>query len=310
MNHSPNIQQVLESFEKQLLPAEFISGFFGASVIGYGEISSVLALQDLPGLALKRMPLFTSRDEAEQYILIYHDYCRLLKEAGIVLPEDSTFILEIPGRPVVLYLQQRVFASEKFVHHLIRQWSEDHIRIVFERILNHIQLVWHFSENRAPGLRIALDAQLSNWVVEGDAGNGVIYYVDTSTPLYQIEGREQLNPELFLKSAMPGLRWVIRKFFITNVINRYYDKRSVLIDLTANLYKEQCPHLIPIMLKLANGLPGLSHTPIYADEVKSYYNEDRRIWEIVQFSRKLHRWGVTKLKRGRYEFILPGTIHR
>ncbi|NQU68610.1 MAG: hypothetical protein HQ510_11760 [Candidatus Marinimicrobia bacterium] len=310
MQSHSDIQSILESFEQDLNPVTFTNGFKGATIIGYGEISSVLAFKDVPGLALKRMPLFVSKAEAEGYVVIYDSYCRLLEEAGLTLPESSTQIIEIPNRPVVMYLKQREFPMEKLAHHLIHHWSLDHIRTMFKRILIQIENVWEFSQKQSPGIRIALDAQLSNWIIDGDPSDGTIYYIDTSTPLFQINGQEQLNPELFLKSAMPGLRWIIRKFFLTDVINRYYDKRSVMIDLVANLYKEQYPQLIPMLLELVNNLPGLSDSPISQNEVKSYYQEDKRIWKIVQFSRRMHRWGVSNIKRGRYEFFLPGSIKR
>jgi hypothetical protein len=46
------------------------------------------------------------------------------------------------------------------------------------------------------------NGQLSNWVRVEERHNAVMYYIDTSTPLFRKDGVEQLDPELFLK----GLR--------------------------------------------------------------------------------------------------------
>ncbi|MFQ6609312.1 MAG: DUF6206 family protein [Fidelibacterota bacterium] len=310
MQNSDKIIKILQSFEKEIIPWKFKSGTQGANIIGYGEISSVFSIDDLPDMALKRMPLFNSESEVEYYITKYEQYSELLKDAGLDLPDSATHMIKIPKRPVVLYLQQKLFDSDKFVHKLIHQWSIDEIQIAFNRILSKIEGVWQYSNSKSPEITLALDAQLSNWVINGSAEHGQIYYIDTSTPLYRLNGIEQLDAELFLKSAMPGLRWIIRKFFLDEIINRYYNKRSVLIDLAANLFKERKPDLIPKLLEKMNLLSDISSSPLSEKEIQSYYNEDKRIWQIVQFSRKFHRWYVTQIIRRRYEFILPDNINR
>ena len=310
MQNSNKIVDILQSFEKKVLPGKFKSGMFGANVIGYGEISSVFSILELPGMALKRMPLFDTESEVKHYITKYEQYSELLKEAGLDLPDSATHMINIPKRPIVLYLQQKLFDPEKFAHKLIHHWSDEEIQIVFNRILSKIENVWQYSNRKSPKITLALDSQLSNWIIDGSAENGTIYYIDTSTPLYRLNGIEQLDAELFLKSAMPGLRWVIRTFFIDEIINRYYYKRSVMIDLAANLYKDQRPDLIPGLLEKMNVLSDISDAPLSEKEIQSYYNDDKRIWQIVQFSRKFHRWFVTQIIRRRYEFILPDNINR
>ena len=40
---------------------------------------------------------------------------------------------------------------------------------------------------------------------------------------YRIEGAEQLNAELFLRSAPSFLAWILRLLFLEDVVDRYYD---------------------------------------------------------------------------------------
>ncbi len=305
-----DIQSILNRFEPQFDPVHISRNRMDVKVIGYGEISCVLTLSDLPELAIKRMPLFSSPEEAAEYEKIYHQYCGLLNQAGLHVPHSDTVVVERPDGLVVLFICQKLFNSEDFAHTRVRKMSPDEAAKLFDAIVSEVENVWRFSQDRSPELQIALDSQLSNWVAEGFPGDGKIHYIDTSTPLFRVDGREQLNPELFLKSAAPGLRWVIKKFFLSDVVNRYYEFRSVMMDLAANLYKEQCPELIPLLIRRVNESPLIEDQPLSEGEVKSYYNEDKRIWQIVQFSRRVHRSIVMGIFRRPYEFTLPPKIKR
>jgi len=121
---------------------------------------------------------------------------------------------------------------------------------------------------------------------------------------------EQLDPELLLQSAPGFLRWILRLFFLDDVMNRYYDRRQVYIDLAANLHKEQRPDLIPVMLKIINRNKPETMPPLTEDEINKYYKEDKRIWTLFLAFRKIDRWLTTKLFRKTYNFILPGKIKR
>lgn len=197
-----------------------------------------------------------------------------------------------------------------FAHKLIHTLGQDQIHGLLLRVVQETEKVWAYSALKSPQMQLALDAQLSNWVLEGDVKTGTLFYIDTSTPLYRFNGNEQLNPELFLKSAMPGLRWIIRQFFLDDVINRYYDFSSVMTDLTANLYKEKRRDLIPQMIQIINESQWVNSNPLTEKDIESYYKEDKRIWQIVQVSRRIHRWLTTKIFRNRYEFTLPDKIDR
>jgi len=300
---------VLEKFEEGLNPAEFTNQK-DAEIIGYGENSSIFSLKKIPEYAFKRLPIFSNQQKADNYVKTYEDYCNLLSDAGLNIPESHIHIVVKKDLPTVLYICQKKLTTTMFAHKLIHSLSQDQIDILLLRVVQETEKVWVHSKLKSPQMQFALDAQLSNWVLDGDVKTGTLFYIDTSTPLYRLTGEEQLNPELFLKSAMPGLRWVIRQFFLDDVINRYYDFRSVMIDLTANLYKEKRPDLIPQMIKIINESLWISSNSLTANDVESYYKEDKRIWQIVQVSRRIHRWITTKIFRDRYEFTLPDKIER
>ena len=303
-------EHLLQEFELGLNPQRLEDSTIPATIIGYGEISAIFQIADHSRVAFKRLPLFSDRPSAEKYTRQFHEYCHFLSQSGLHLPEHQTFIIEPPGRPVAVYIAQKMLPAESFGHRLLHVSEWDDIRRLIETIVGEISRIWDFNRSNRPGLELALDGQLSNWVRIEEGGAPVIYYIDTSTPLFRKDGIEQLDPELFLKSAPGCLRWIIRLLFLKDVIHRYYDQRQVYIDLAANLYKEQRPDLIPMTIDIINRQIGSGQRPLTEADVNKYYREDKLIWTIFLSFRRLDRWLTTRIVHRRYEFILPGKIKR
>ncbi len=301
---------LLDRFEASLNPQDLASSPIAATVLGYGEISTIFQIGADTSTAFKRMPLFRERPSAETYADQYRFYCSQLTAAGLHLPPDETVILEVPGRPVVLYIAQQQILPEHFGHRLIHGLETPAIVDLLERIADEIAKVWAFNRASRPGLEVAIDGQLSNWASADPDDDNTLYYVDTSTPLFRLEGIEQLDPELLLQSAPGFLRWLIRWLFLADVMNRYYDPRQVYTDLAANLYKEQRPDLIPLVIDIVNRHLGAGQKPLSEADVAAYYREDKLIWTLFLAFRRVDRWIKRNLLRKRYEFILPGKIKR
>ncbi len=301
---------ILHRFEEGLDPQNLDRSAVRTTLIGYGEMSTIFEIEGFPGTALKRMPLFVDRAGAEQYEKIYYEYCQLLAEAGLKLPESKTAIVEVPGRPVALYIAQEKLPPERLAHKLIHSLDEKAVADMIGRIVSELDKVWSFNEDQNPSLRLAVDGQLSNWVcVDTDSGLEV-YYIDTSTPLYRKDGVEQIDPELLLKSVPGFLRWVVRWLFLDDLLNRYYIPRDVDTDLAANLYKEQRPDLIPLALETINSRRADGSDPLTVEDLEKYYKWDKFIWVIFLALRRFDRWMKINIFRQRYEFILPGKIQR
>ncbi len=297
----------MEEFESGLKPTALAESKIPAIVIGYGEISTVFQVQGDDQNAYKRMPLFDNRKIAEDYAQIYDSYCNYLKQIGLNLPEDETVIITHEQRPVVLYIIQRRYNSNRFAHKLIKTYDEQKFAELLQNICTEIEKVWNYNLINMPKTEVALDGQLSNWVLGED---DKVLYIDTSTPLFKKNEIEQLDSELILKTAPSFLRWILRLFFLKDVMNRYYDRRLVYLDLIANLYKEQRPDLIPISIKIINNYLNDGEKPFDIKEVEKYYKEDKLIWTLFLAFRRFDKWFTTKILRRRYEFILPGKIKR
>lgn len=303
-------QELLLCFENGLNPQKIEQSEIPAQLLGYGEISAIFRIQGDDRTAYKRMPLFSKRDAAEKYAGLYQDYCRLLGEAGLSLPDTDTAIIHVPGRPVVVYIAQELLPADCFGHHLIRSFDEKSCFQLVEQVAGEIAKVWRYNVASAPDVELALDGQISNWVRQDAGKEDGLIYIDTSTPLLRLAGIEQMDPEPLLKSAPAFLRWILRLLFVDDVINRYYDHQQVLIDIAANFYKEQRPELIPGTVEIFNQRLLEGQKPLTTKDVGKYYRQDKMIWQLFLAFRRVDRFLTTNLMRKRYEFILPGKIER
>ncbi len=172
------------------------------------------------------------------------------------------------------------------------------------------------------GRTYSLDIQISNWAIQDYdpqsprfTGNEQLIYIDTSTPMYRINGKEQLDPELFLRICPASLVWIIRWLFLEGVLNRYYNYRLVVLDLLANLIKEGREDLLAPAITETNAFFAeqaavLACAPLTQKEIRSYYKEDALIWRLFLSFRRMERFLKTKIQRKRYNIILPGPIQR
>lgn len=294
---------LLGRLEETLQPHNLDSCSIPITVLGYGEISLVFKIDECDGVVFKRMPLFRSKEEATQYAALYKEYNDLLSQAGLNIPPTDTAIVETPGRDiVVLYIGQQIIPPESFAHMLIHEYPEDEIRLLFERIVREMLKIWEFNRAQNPERELALDSQLSNWAFH----DGELHYVDTSTPLFRKNGKEQIvgNVDSVLESVPTGLRWIFRRIFIKDVIPRYYEERNVFVDISSNLNNER-PELIPLAVDVINTVNNGRWSPLTVDEVNKYYAGDRKIWLIFLTLRRMDRWVKTKIFGRRYEFTLP-----
>ena len=311
----------LRTFEHRLDPLHPEAGEIPARVLGYGEISTVFAIGD-DDLAYKRMPIFHSADELAAYERIYDEYNRLLVEdIGIRVPPYGRVSLVAEGKRPVLYIVQRKLDAASIGHHALQKLDRDNALRLVRAALRESLKVWAFNRSQT-GLEVALDGQISNWAIQGfDPDHPVLgpdidlRYLDTSTPLYRVDGVEQLDAELFLRSAPSFLAWVLRRFFLEDVVGRYYDFHRVVVDLIANFYKEQRAELVPDLIALANDFfateaAELDVQPITLEEVEAYYREDAFIWRLYQGARRLDRWLHNTILRKPYPYILPGPVER
>lgn len=316
---------LLQAFEQGLDPARPEESPIPARVLGYGEISTVLQIdgEENRDLAYKRMPMFYSTGEAQAYERLYEEYATVMQEQiGVrLVPGVVRQLKDEQNGRVIVYIIQKKLPPNTIAHQTLHLLSRDDIKRLLRAILREINKVFLFNESRNHPLEVGFDGQISNWTIENfDPQTDVLpetiklAYFDTSTPLLRRNGKEQLNPELFLRSAPSFLVWIIRLLFLEDVMTRYYDRRQVIIDLVANVYKEQRPDLVPELVETVNQFfAGETQKgrfkPVTVKEVKAYYREDAWIWRIYLAFRRLDR-ALHKVLGKDYPYVLPGKIKR
>ena len=316
--------ELLQEFERGLDPAHPEQSKIPARVLGYGEISTIFEIQSdsVKDLACKRLPIFQTQDEVTRYEQIYRDYNDLLeKKIGINVPAYGFAWFASDSGRITAYDVQQKLPSASIGNRAIQLLNTENILTLFLLVLRELCKVWIFNAAN-PQEALGIDGQISNWAISGfdpenphiEMGMKLLYF-DTSTPLMKKSGVEQLDPELFMRSAPSFLVWMIRWLFLEGVMTRYYDARLVTIDLIANFYKEQRPEVVPHLVKAANDFfagegKSLTIKPLMEKEIQSYYKEDAQIWIIFLALRRFDRWLHKYIMRNPYVYILPGNIKR
>jgi hypothetical protein len=167
---------------------------------------------------------------------------------------------------------------------------------VFGEVIDHILAVTDDG--------VGFDAQLSNWAV---TERGLTYFDITTPLLCGPDGREELDTDLFLASLPWLLRAPVRRFVIPDVLERYHQPRTVVLDLAANLIKERLEQHIPTVLAAVGDR--IEH-PLLEDEVRADYRSDARTWAALQAMRRADRAWQRRVRRRPYAFLLPDRIDR
>ncbi|MFX1485226.1 MAG: DUF6206 family protein [Promethearchaeota archaeon] len=313
---------LLKEFEEGLNPTKPEESKIPARVLGYGEISTVFEIlhDEQSNFAFKRMPLFDKMEQVERYRDVYDRYHERLDEIGIDVPEYGSVPIETDKGRIVLYLYQNKLPSESIGNRLIHTLSEPEVQNLVLTVLRELTKVWEFNRRETQSVEVAIDGQISNWAMkqrpsDSDGSGNDLFYLDTSTPLFREGGEEQLDVELFLKPTPPVIRWYLKKYYLHEIVDRYYDFRKVVIDLIANFLKEQRSELVPGLVDLVNNYfstDGVTFdiSPITLEEIQEYYKDDASTWKLYLRVRKAHRFIKTKILRGYYTYILPKDIER
>lgn len=285
----------LEAVEARLSDAFAGRPAEGLSVIGYGEISCVVALDGAAGpVALKRLPPFPDAARFEAYRASFEAYLAALAARGIdVVP--STLATVASGGRIAAYVVQPRLPAEALLPARLRAEAEPGPAIErFEAIRARVE--------RAVGPRLGLDGQLSNWAWL----DGVPVYLDVTTPMLRDEaGSDALDTELFLASLPWALRALVRRLLLRGILDKYFAPRGVLLDLLGNLIKERLAHLVPVLCARAGATP-----PITEAEARAYYAADARTWALLQRLRRIDRAWQLGVRRRPYPFLLPERFER
>ncbi len=316
---------LLQRFEAGLDPRRPERSAIPARLIGHSEVCSILAIGDRPqnSLVYRRMPMFEAAAEAERYIALHRRYLRTLGErAGVrVAPSVAVQVPNERAGRVIVYIVQEPVPEDTMGHEAIYRLAPADVMRLALLALQETAKVFDFNRAHHAELEVGFDAQISHWAVSGyDPSRNLLperarlLYMNTSTPLLRRRGQEQLDPELFLRSAPLLLMPLVRRAFLPELMNRYYDFRRVALDLVAGFPREGRSELVPGLIDSVNWFflaerQENHFRPIMPDEVRRYYRYNASIWRVYLALRRLDR-AICRLRRRPYPYILPRSVAR
>lgn len=286
----------LERLERAMLLAFETGAEDHLEIVSYGEMSVVVRWRWDGGQAVcKRLPAFDTVERADRYREHFSTYLERLRGGGIDVAPSELMDLPRTGGGRVLYCIQPEYPAEGLLPKVLGR-----VRPA-EAVELYLQVVELIRRNVGPVL--GLDAQLSNWVLDG----GRLHYLDVTTPMLRDErGRSLLDARLFLAAAPPGVRKLLELFLLESIVDRYHSPRDVVLDVLANLYKEQLGSLIEPLLR---STPDWISPAIDERELRRYYRADARVWRLWQAARRADRWWH-RVRNKPYPFLLPPKIER
>ena len=289
-------ESVLAGFEATIRRALHEDDTSGITVLGYGEVTTVFAIDG--EWACKRMPGFSSKHDAEACAGVIRRYVRALTEAGVdVLPTAVQVIESTDGMPVVYCVQPRLDPNALGPMRM-RSATLDAALRDLDRILDAV--------HAAVSPHLAPDGQLSNWAFVGER----IVYLDVTSPfLRDDEGRDALDWDQYLRSLPSPLRPIAKRWVVPHLLDKYFTLRGQVVDLLGNLQKERLERLAEPFRDHINKRWKLD-PPITRAEVDAYYASDARTYAMLQGARRLDRWVQRRLLRRDYPYFLPPAIDR
>jgi hypothetical protein len=266
------------------------------NVLGYGEISLVLGWPaGRPRWACKRLPPFHSASDVEGFTATLTEYVTELEARGVhVVATAVQSVAMADGRTAVYCVQPALAVDELAVNIVTAGGAAAH-----QLLTAIVELVVDVVDDR-----LGLDAQLSNWAM---TENGLTYF-DVTTPLLRhADGSEALDTSIFLASLPWLLRAPVHRLVLPDLMDRYHQPRTVVLDLAANLIKERLDDHIATVLSVAEGQ---LDRPLTVEQVRADYRSDARTWAVLQSLRRADRVWQRRVRRRTYPFLLPARIDR
>lgn len=260
-------------------------------LVGHGEISIVLGWPPTdPVVACKRLPPFSDLAAFEKYRDVVLRYVDELRRRGVrVVDTELQHLVRGDGRVIGFHVQP-LLPSEALAIEVLRRAPPANGHPLLEAVVDTVA--------RATTERVGIDAQLSNWMwLDGEP-----WQLDLTTPFLLDERR---RPAFDLSPFLAALPAVVRPIVgqeMTKLILRWTSARGSLLDLAANLIKEDLTGWLVPALAIINARVDPQVTKAEAERVHA---QDRRLWPVLFRLQRVNRWWQRRVRQRPYEFLLP-----
>ncbi len=316
--------EVLTRTEAHLDPADPEAGG-RVRVLGYGEVSVALTVAELPGRVCKRMSGFAGDAAAQSYVQLVEEYLAELGAGGVRVAATEPVIVPRAGVAPVVYLVQPELPPASLGSALLHTATDKGFVDVLHHVLAQVAGLARHTAARREGVEVALDGQLSNWSfgVAGDVDGGEPgepdsgpVLIDVGTPFMRRWGRHAIDQEFLLAPVPAGIRaYYRRRRLIGAYLDDYFVPRLVAVDLLGNFHKEGRPDRVPMATREVNAWLDSGEVPgprdrVTVAEVEHYYRQDADLLALYLRLRRMDRVLRTRVRRGRYDYVLPGAVQR
>ena len=299
----PRDRELLTSFERAFDPARPERLPAGSRLVGFGEISMVFRVPGVDGRVVKRVAGL-KRDETAEYREVVESYVSRLREHGVNVAEVETIEVEPESGRRIVYLVQEAHDPDRFANRRAAGATDEQLETLLLTVLGHVEAVL------ATGA--GLDAQLSNWVLARPDSFDELTYLDLTTPMLRERGRERLDLAFVLRSLPLPIRLGMRAARADRaMMSRYYDRRTVAMDIVSNLIKEGLSRRLPFAIRVVNEwLRGIGERALTLQEVRADYRNDARMWAFLHWIRRPDRWVRKRLLGRTYDWGIAPRIDR
>jgi hypothetical protein len=260
-------------------------------IIGHGEISIVLGWPpDEPTVVAKRLPPFENRAAFDAYRDVVLRYIDHLRSNGLRIVDTDVHHVDRDDGRVVGFHVQPLLPEAALGTEILRTTAAEAGHPIVPAVVDAV--------SRVTTDRVGVDAQMSNWVwVDGEP-----WQLDLTTPfLLDADGQPAFDLSPFLAMLPAVVRPVVRREMV-KLIHRWTTPRGSLLDLAANLLKEQLDDWLDPVLECVNERVD---PPITPDEAARVHTEDRRLWPLLFRLEHANRWWQRNVRRRPFEFLLP-----
>jgi hypothetical protein len=252
-------------------------GDHGLKIVGHGSIS--VSIEWRGSAVVKPLPLFPSRAAFDAYFSVLGKHFQILEDGNVGVLPTALQGLEREGGAWAGWLIQPRVPPERLLPQYLRSVGRR------EAVAGLNDLAAHITEVVSP--RFGLDADLTNWCVD-DAGR--LLLLDSSPPLLRDDrGRGLLDLGIFLASIPRVLRAPVRRFVVPRLINKFFERRSLFVDILSGFYSEQLTHLLPEILPRWSSLV---ENEITEEEVLRYKRRNERLWRALSALERAGQMGA------------------
>ncbi len=261
------------------------------NVVGHGEISLVLGWPPTnPEVVCKRLPPFADVSGYQSYRDVVGRYVDELRSRGVRVVDTEVRHLVRPDERVIGFHVQPLLPLNRLGTEVLRAGAVEDGQSLLEAVVAAV--------DDATDDRIGIDAQLSNWMWLDNQP----WQIDLTTPFILDDTRQ---PELDLApfvAALPAIARPIVRREMAKLMLRWTTSRGALLDLAANLLKEELDEWLDPALRTINARIS---PPITEDEARRVHRSDRRLWPVLYRLEHLNRWWQRRIHHRELDLLLP-----